>query len=298
MASIVTGKRPMPPSVTGPTSPRIGVALSGGAAFGLAHIGALQVLETAGIRPVAVAGTSMGALVGAFYAAGKLDALTDWATGLGRYWWLPVADPVWRGSGMIAGNRILRTLRRQLGDRRIEDLPVPFAAMATDLRHETAVTLTTGRVSDVVRAAISVPGVFAGVERACAFLVDGAIADPVPVAAVRGLGADRVIAIDVLQDHEGEALAAGLIAADDSGRRGKPHTRAAAVSTVAAGAIMRRIIAANQETAPPDFTIAPRVAHLGISAFHRARAFIDIGAAAAAEALAQMPAELRGSGQS
>lgn len=181
--------------------PTIGLALSSGGARGSAHIGVLRVLEENGIVPDVIAGTSMGAYVGAAYAAGvSLDELeNEWrTTSLARTVRTMLPTVPW--SGWTSGAEIVRTLRRTLGARTFRDLERPFAAVATDLESGTPYAITDGSLVDAVRASLSVPGLFTPVWLNDRLLIDGGVSDPLPVGIVRDLGADVVIAVDVLVD--------------------------------------------------------------------------------------------------
>lgn len=179
---------------------RIGLALGSGSARGLAHLGVIRALAEAGIEPHCIAGTSMGALVGAIHAAGKLDALAatfrtfDWKKTVSFF------DVVLPKSGLIDGAKVDELVRHHIHADAVEDLPMPFAAVATDLASGEEVVLRDGDVIEAVRASISVPGIFTPVRRDGRLLVDGGLTDPVPVSAARALGADYVIAVDL--NHE------------------------------------------------------------------------------------------------
>jgi NTE family protein len=181
--------------------PMIGLALSSGGARGSAHIGVLRVLEENGITPDVLAGTSMGAYVGGAYAAGtRLDDLEAawYSTSVLRAAKTLLPTIPW--SGWTSGGEIVRTLRRTFGDRRIQDLDRAFAAVATDLESGTPYVITEGSLVDAVRASLSVPGLFTPVWLDDHLLVDGGVSNPLPLDVVREMGADIVIAVDVLVD--------------------------------------------------------------------------------------------------
>lgn len=175
--------------------PRLGITLSGGGAFGAAHVGVLQVLEERGIRPGIVTGTSSGALVGAAFAAG-LDGPTIERIARGFHWnriarW--TLKPRW---GLLDTRVVTDAIHRLLGeDPRIEDLPRRFGAVATDLRTRRAVTIDKGPLSSALRATIAVPGLLPPVRLGGRLLADGGMVDNVPHAAARALGAERVIVV-------------------------------------------------------------------------------------------------------
>ncbi len=181
----------------GTSLPRLGIALGGGSARGWAHIGVLSGLRERGIEPEIVCGTSIGALVGGIYSAGKLDELEGWVKGLTRRDVLGLVDLTVGGGGVIGGRRLRELYERHLGDIAIEDLPRTFAAVATDLRSGSEVWLRSGSLLEAIRASISLPGMFTPVYREGRWLVDGALVNPVPVNLCRALGAEIVIAIDL-----------------------------------------------------------------------------------------------------
>src|SRR5277367_1882370 len=180
--------------------PVIGLALGGGAARGFAHIGIIRTLIAHGIVPNVVVGTSIGAVVGGAYAAGHLDTLEEWARGLQPRSVLSYLDLKLNGSGLIGGDKLAAELEASLGQILIEDLPLKFASVATEVRtgHET--WLTHGRIVDAMRASYALPGIFAPVLVGDRWLVDGALVNPVPVSAARAFGAEIVIAANLSSD--------------------------------------------------------------------------------------------------
>lgn len=183
-----------------PYMPRIGLALGSGSARGLAHLGVIRAIEEAGLHIDFVAGTSIGALIGAIYAAGGRKDLE--ATFLAFDWKKTVSffDLVLPRSGLLDGARISDLVRAHVGDRRIEALPTPFNAVATDILTGEEVIIRSGDVIEAVRASISVPGILTPVRSNGRILVDGGLTNPVPVSAARAMGAEIVIAVDV--NHE------------------------------------------------------------------------------------------------
>jgi NTE family protein len=178
----------------------IGVAFGGGAARGWAHIGVLQALIEAGIRPSVVAGTSIGAVVGGCHVADRLDHLIDFARGLTRRKVFGYFDLNLNGSGLINGERLNIVLRDAIGDMRIEELPVHFTAVATEIGSGHEVWLSRGDLVDAVRASYAIPGVFRPVSLDGRWLFDGALVNPIPVTVCRALGAQYVIAVNLNAD--------------------------------------------------------------------------------------------------
>ncbi|MEZ2419092.1 patatin-like phospholipase family protein [Luteibacter sp. RCC_6_2] len=186
------------PATTGePRKPRVALALGAGAAKGLAHIGAIEELEERGFEIVAVAGTSMGALIGGIYAMGKLDIYRDWVSTLARFDVLRLVDWSFSGGGFIKGDRIMAALRELIGEVNIEDLPITYTAVATDIDREREVWLTRGPLFDAIRASIAIPTLFRPYTHEGRRLVDGALLNPLPVLPLMREDADYVVAVSV-----------------------------------------------------------------------------------------------------
>jgi NTE family protein len=176
--------------------PRIGLALGSGSARGWAHIGAIHALEERGVKPDIVCGSSIGALVGAAYASGQLGKLEKWSTSLAWTTVVRLMDLSWSG-GLIRGARLFNLFNTILDDVDIDQLPVPYGAVATELGSGREVWLRHGKMLDAVRASCALPGIFRPAVRDGVLLVDGGLVNPVPVSMCRALGADIVIAIDL-----------------------------------------------------------------------------------------------------
>ncbi len=191
------------PPVVAKKPPRLGLALGGGAARGFAHVGVIQVLEEAGIRPDLVVGTSAGSLVAAFYASGKSGAqlqqvaetmeeaaFTDWT--------LPLFS-----RGVLRGEALARYVAGQVSGRTIEDMPLPLGIVATDLNSGVGVLFRRGDTGTAVRASSAVPSVFQPVRISGRDYVDGGLVSPVPVRFAREMGAELVVAVDISSPPEG-----------------------------------------------------------------------------------------------
>ena len=190
--------------------PRIGLALGGGAARGFAHVGVIQVLEEAGIRPSLVVGTSAGSLVAAIYASGKTGAqlqqialtmeeatFTDWT--------LPIFN-----NGMLRGDALARYVNGQVGSKVIEEMPMPLGVVATDLQTGQGMLFQRGDTGTAVRASSAVPAIFQPVKISGREYVDGGLVSPVPVRYARQMGAELVIGVDISSPPEGN-LASGVL---------------------------------------------------------------------------------------
>ena len=179
---------------------RIGLALGAGGARGLAHVGVLKVFAEEGLPVDCIVGTSSGAMVGAVYAAGQLETFERIVLELEWTDVLALWDPVWPRSGLMSGSRTVERLSGMVGDWKIQDLPIPFAAVAVDLVTGDEILIREGRVRDAVRASISIPGIFVPVRKGRQVLVDGAIRNPVPVSDLGELGADVRVAVNLHHD--------------------------------------------------------------------------------------------------
>ncbi|MFA7664511.1 MAG: patatin-like phospholipase family protein [Burkholderiaceae bacterium] len=199
---------------------RVGLALGSGSARGLAHIGVLRALTEAGVQVDVVAGTSMGAFVGAMFAAGKLAELEAEFRDIDWQGIVSLVDPVFPRSGLIDGVKIGEFIRRYVAQSDIEALPIRFRAMATDLTSGEQVALDSGDLIEAVRASIAVPGVFTPIRCNGRLLVDGGLVAPVPVASARSMGADFVIAVDLNHDIVGNRQMRA-----DEAAAGKPLTQ-------------------------------------------------------------------------
>ncbi|MEM9157282.1 MAG: patatin-like phospholipase family protein [Cyanobacteria bacterium P01_F01_bin.33] len=193
---------------------QVGLALGSGGARGWAHIGAIRALQEANIPVQCVAGTSIGAFVGALYAADALDELEDFALDLDWKMVVSLLDVVFPTRGLLDGEKVYDLLAESLLDLCIENSTIPFCCVATDLSRGREVRLSEGSMVDAVRASISIPGVFTPVNIDGRYLVDGGLVNPVPVNAVRDMGANLAIAINLNRPYP-ELPASALSASDD-----------------------------------------------------------------------------------
>jgi NTE family protein len=283
--------------MTATERPRVGLALGSGSARGWAHIGVIRALEKAGVHPDIVCGTSIGALVGAAYAAGDLDRLESWVNEL------RVSDVVGfldvsLGGGVLKGDRLIQFFRRNFTDLPIEELRVPFTAVATSLRTGAEVWLRRGSTVDAVRASTALPGLFAPVRWEGSFLVDGGLVNPVPVSVARAMGADVVIAVDLGSDVLGRRFRAAPVPEPPAGaiekwmRKLQENLRGLApaqspdepvmpsmldVLTTCLDIVQVRIARSRMAGEPPEVVVAPRLARLRLLDFHRAKEAIEEG---------------------
>jgi NTE family protein len=293
--------------------PVVGLALGGGAARGFAHIGILRTLIAHGIVPNVVVGTSIGAVVGGAFAAGHLDTLEGWARGLQLRNILGYLDVRLNGSGLIGGDKLAAQLEASLGRTLIEEMPIKFASVATEVRTGHEIWLTHGRIVDAMRASYALPGIFSPVLIGDRWLVDGALVNPVPVSVARALGAEIVIAANLSSDiftqsttiyaHGAPAdvpITAEVVAPkrrfgkffspertvkrEFFGGGGRPGISSVMVD--AFNIMQDRITRARLAGDPPDMLISPRVGQIGWFDFHRASDLIDAGVRAAERSIA------------
>lgn len=177
--------------------PQIALALGAGAAKGLAYIGVIEELDRRGYRIAALSGSSMGALIGGIYAAGKLDVYRDWVCSLDKMDVLRLVDWTLSGGGLIKGERIIETLRELIGDTDIQDLPLKYTAVATDIERKREVWFTQGPLFDAIRASIAIPSVFRPHYIDGRAMVDGGLLNPLPVTPLLGSTWDYMIAVGV-----------------------------------------------------------------------------------------------------
>jgi NTE family protein len=298
-----------PETPTAVERPTIGLALGGGAARGFAHIGVLQTLAKHGIAPDVIVGTSIGAVVGGCHAAGQLDEFQEWSTKLNVRRVLGYLDVSFSGSGLIGGGRLAGRLEEGLGKTLTEDLPIRFAAIATEVKTGHEIWLTRGLLVEALRASYALPGIFPPVHVGGRWLVDGALVNPVPVSAARALGARLVIAVNVNADQfgRGGTIADLGVDIDDVetvderdrkngwraterllkrqfvGRRGRPGIPSVMID--AFNVMQDRITRSRLAGDPPDVTINPRLGTLGWFDFHRAPEAIAAGAEATERAI-------------
>lgn len=283
-----------------PGEPRIGLALGSGVARGWAHIGALRALDKAGVHADVIAGTSIGALVGGFYLAGQLDELENWARGLTRMRIFRLLDMLPAGGGVLTGEKLEREMDEHLLDLQVRELNRPFVPVATDLRTGHEVWVRDARLADAIRASFSIPGVFRPVSVDGRWLVDGALSNPVPVTACRALGAEVVISVnvnvdivgrgrrqDMLRDaaEEIDAVAAGVDPEPPRAPCGPRTPKLMGVVIQSMLIAQDRIARSRLAGDPPDFSVNPRLGHVGVAEFHRADEIIAEGEAATEAAL-------------
>jgi len=274
--------------------PTIGIALGSGSARGWSHIGVLQQLSAMGIEPHIVCGTSIGALVGAAYIQGRLDVLGEWVCKLDSKKIVKFLDiNLMAKGGFIEGKRLTDFLAEKIGNGLIEDLPKPFATVASDLKTGRELWIKKGSVMDAIRSSFALPGIFTPVKSGDNWLVDGGLVNPVPVSLCKALGAEIVIAVNINGDIVGKHLrkinskkeeeqeltfmdrlskeirtrASSMIPKALETREGAPS-----LFEVVAGSLnimQDRITRSRMAGDPADVVLTPRLAHMGLLEFDR-----------------------------
>ncbi|MDD7910538.1 patatin-like phospholipase family protein [Pseudovibrio exalbescens] len=302
---------------TKPERPKLGFALGGGAARGWSHIGVIRAFVENGISPDLICGTSIGAVVGGCYLAGKLDELEEFARSLSRRRVFGLMDLSIGGSGLIGGQRLRARLESHVGDMLVEDLSRPFAAVATELGTGHEIWIKSGSLAHALRCSYALPGVFEPVTLGGRWLVDGALVNPIPVSVCRALGARVVVAVNLNSDTfgRGSTVIHDLPPAppdalpeveqqmkDAMGKTmGKTASRIlrrhflngrsnglpgiSGVMMDSYNIIQDRIGRSRLAGDPPDVVMSLRLGHLGLFDFHRADEAIKVGYEAGLKAL-------------
>ncbi|MEW7975247.1 MAG: patatin-like phospholipase RssA [Candidatus Thiodiazotropha endolucinida] len=287
---------------------KIGLALGSGAARGWSHIGIINGLAEMGIEPDIVSGSSIGALVGAAYAADKLDLLQSWTCSLSWKEIIHFLDPALVGGGLIQGDRLTEFISEYVKNLEFENLKRQLGVVATDLETGREIWFREGPVMQAVRASISLPGLFTPLQHQGRWLVDGGLANPVPVSLCRAMGADIVIAVNLNGDILGKHLRQ-----NGSERNKTPEVREDDLWGRITGQMINGLYARKQELMnrllgesrhvpglyevlassinimqdritrsrmagdPPDVILAPRLSGLGLMEFDEAEMAIDEG---------------------
>lgn len=262
---------------------KIGLALGGGAGLGWAHIGVFRALEAEGIAISMVSGTSIGAIVGACIAADIVDELEEVAREVTLREMLTMGEFGFKKGSLIGAGKIEQKLRSHLGFKTFDQLLLPFAAIAADVYSGERIVMKEGDVVTAVRASSAIPGMLPPVATENLLLIDGGVIDPVPVQAVRDLGADFIIAVDLQGDYVGRSKRLGF---DHAAKR----PSLAAMKTARAGwsLALHSLSRARLKAEKPDMTITPLIGHIDMANFTRADELIALGAAATYQAFEEM----------
>ncbi len=287
-------------SKSSPEGPKLGLALGSGASRGWSHIGVIKALERMGLKPHVVTGCSIGAIVGAAYAAGNLQILEDWVLSLGKREVAGFFDLNWRLNGLINAGRLRAVLAQYVAAEEIliESLDTEFATVSTDLASGREIWFTDGKVLDAIMPSIALPGLFVPVHRDNRWLVDGGLVNPVPVSLCHALGAELVIAVNLNGDIVGKHLAPkkreqnsgnealnniiGVIKGYsnnlfDTVDKPKPAPGLMDIVASAINITQDRITRSRMAGDPPDILLAPQLARIGLLEFDRAAETIAEG---------------------
>jgi NTE family protein len=269
--------------------PGISLALGGGAARGWAHIGVLRALDEAGIEVSMIAGTSIGALVGGCYLAGKLDELEEFARSLTRRRIFGLLDLHLGGNGLFGGMKLTQRMQEHMNGLTFDDLAKPFVCVAAEIRTGHEIWLSSGSLITAMRASYALPGVFEPVTCNGRVLVDGALVNPVPVSVCRAYEQPLVVAVNLHYDLYGRAAvikhsAGELVIEKDTTPGVTPDLQSrqtrlgvTGVMVEAFNIIQDRISRARLAGDPPDMSLQPKLGHIGLSEFHRADEAIKMG---------------------
>lgn len=281
-------------------SPKIAFVLGSGAARGWAHIGVIDELADMGITPDIITGCSIGSVVGGFYAAGKYDELRAFAHELTLLKMVDYLDLTLSRGGVMSGGRLMSWIEEHLGDGTIDDLDIPFGAVAVDIRTGREIWLRDGKLTDAIRASIALPGLLTPVCRDGRWLSDGGLVNPVPVSLAQAMDAEIVIAVDInggVFRHDGATGDANLPAnwMDDVSKNPPKGIAASTLQRIQslfasdggpqqyevlnnAVAIMSdRITKARMAGEPPDVLLVPAIAEIGAMQFYKGEEGIAIG---------------------
>ncbi|WP_440903985.1 patatin-like phospholipase RssA [Catenovulum sp. SX2] len=292
------------------SSHKLGLALGSGAARGWSLIGILRELNKLGIKPDVIAGCSIGSLVGAAYATNKLVELEEWALSLDTWNVVRLLDWGMGRGGIVSGGRLYNRLEQTIGKIKIEECPIQYAAVATELYTGREHVFTQGSMLQAIRASCAIPGFLAPQYIEGHWMVDGAVVNPVPVSVCRALGANRVIAVDLNGGRLAEGHNPSLDVKNTSGNSNKQaydqqpnkfqdllgeskgfleqwvkkipvgtnqSPGMIAVATSAIDIMQNHITRSRLMADPPDILLQPKVAHIGILEFNRAEEAIKIG---------------------
>ncbi len=180
----------------------VSLVLGSGGARGLAHIGVIHRLEENGFSIQSIAGSSIGALIGGIHAAGSLDEYEQWVRAVTKVDIVTLLDLSWGKSGLVKGDKIINTLVKLVGEKRIEELPIQYTAVATDVKNQREIWIQSGRLFDAIRASISIPLLFTPFRKRGIDLIDGGVLNPVPVAPTIGDETDITIAVNLAGAEE------------------------------------------------------------------------------------------------
>ena len=276
---------------------RVGLALGSGGARGYAHIGVIEELHTRGYEIAAVAGTSMGSVIGGLQAAGRLDEFVDWVTKLSSRDVLRLMDPTLRAPGVIKAEKVMSRVRTILRGVVIEDLPIPYTAVAVDLRNQREVWFQRGPLHAAMRASIALPSFVTPVTINGVLLVDGGVLNPVPVTPLTGVQCDAIVAVSVSGKRRNQTgrgpthESAEELDKDKFELRTPTDIKALGLIDLSIAAMQNLITRHRLAGYPPDVLIEIPGDAAGTLEFHRAAEMTELGRHAAKLALDKYEAQ-------
>lgn len=278
----------------------VALVLASGGARGIAHIGAIRELENNGYRITSVAGTSMGALVGGIYAAGKMDEYALWLEHITRKRTFELMDFTLSSDGIVKGIRIIEELKTFIPDTPIEQLPIPFVAVATDIRSESETVFDKGSLFDAIRASISIPSLFKPVIMGDKILIDGGVTNPLPLNRVKRRPEDLLVAVDVSAPAEPKPKQESTAASNEESTLMKrlrqkafdklhdddsPTFNYYTLLSQASSVMIQRISALMVQIYKPDIMVSIPGDSYGTLEFYKAAQIINLGAERMREAI-------------
>ncbi len=278
--------------------PTVALALGSGGARGYAHIGAIQELEARGYEITSIAGTSMGAMVGGLYATGNLEEFAEWVTKLSQRDVIRLLDPSINTPGPIKAEKLMKKVRAMLGGAKIEELGMPFTAVATDLMQSKEVWFQSGPLDAAIRASIAIPSLISSVTIGGRLMADGGLLNPLPIAPLASNNADLLVAIS-LSGPGSQSLGNPLLIASDAKAR-DVSTDTAMLAKIPRGISTFEVLNRSIETMqglitryrtagyPPDVLVEIPIDSVGMLDFHKATSQIELGRSLTAKTLDKM----------
>jgi len=280
---------------------KVSLVLSSGGSRGLAHIGVINELERQGFKISSVAGSSIGSVIGGLHAMGKLQEYTDWVKPMNRQIIWGLMDFALSSSGLSKGEKVFNKMKAFIPDMNIEEMNIPFVAVATDLLNEKEVIFNSGSYYDAIRASVSIPGIFTPVMNKGVMLVDGGVLSPVPIEHVKRLNDDILVVVNLYGDKKVESEKASLSNNDQTTKLNalmKYITKSGisekkgglgyyAMLTATSAAMIHKIAKQNIEKHRPDILINIPADSANTFDFHKAEELIKIGELAAQEAISR-----------
>lgn len=283
----------------------VSLVLGSGGARGLSHIGVIHWLEENGFKIKSISGCSMGAVIGGIYAAGKLDVYEEWVSSLNKVDIVRLLDISWRGKGLVKGDKLFNKLIELVGDQHIEELPISYTAVASDIKNEKEIWMNSGKLFDAIRASVSIPLFFTPYNHKGILLIDGGVLNPVPIAPTFSDKTDITIAVnlggDVEFDDEKNSSSAeysSIIRKKMPGLIGwfkrkvktteKLDWSAYDIASQAFDAMQSTIARQKLATYPPDYLVEIPKNACRILEFDRATEMIELGYKKASESLGEI----------